>query len=705
MPRGCELTPGRFAAIDNNRKSPDNHPMQENKPDSQVFLRAIFWAVLVFLIYQLVVIQFVQPPAPQQPVTSAPAGSSPSATTQPDDATSGKFTIRGADRPQTLTLGGVAGFKKSPHRMELTLSSVGASISKALLSDYRMNVRGDERYRLLEEILLPGGETRRSLTLQDISIDGVNLDLSKANWNAQLREDSAGASAVFSLTIEEEGQPAVELERVYTLPAQPHESGRSDLRLALTVRNLGDHPRNIIASHTGPVGLSREARFGVDRKVYAAVQDSGVIDLESFAFDKVAKQSRIKAFVADDHQPNRQLSWTGCGNQYFTCTYCPVDAEGNIAPQDIAEVVAVDLDEDKETQEAATTRVTTQRITVQPQAEHTLRAEMYLGPKNRAAFDSPQNADYIARQYMLTIKDGYGSCTFNFLTDLMIRMLDWFESIVHNYGVAIFILVIIVRALLHPITKRTQVNMVRMQQNMGKVQPKLEEIKKKYGNDSRRMQQEIMKVYRDEGINPFGQMLSCLPMLLQMPIWIALYSSLSNNFAMRGRGFIWWIHDLTEPDRLIEFGPVQVPVFGELDAFNLLPILVGVMMFAQQKLMPKPKKPDNAPTSPQAQQAEQMQKIMPYMSLVMILLFYKFPAGLNLYIMTSSLIGTAEQIYIRRHLAKEEVAPGESGGPGPLAKNKPKRPLPGRGLWQRLEKMADEARNLQSNRDRSKQRR
>lgn len=679
--------------------------MQENKPDSQVFLRAIFWAVLAFLVYQIVIVQFIQPQPSEprrEPTTSAPADGQPSASTQPQVSTDAKLAARGADQRQRLTLGSVEGFRKSPHRMELILSSAGASIEKALLSDYRMNVKGDERYRLLEEVRLPSGATRRSMTLQDISIDGVNLDLSNAVWHAQLREDSSGASAVFSLTIEEGGQPAVELERVYTLPAQPYESGRSDLRVALTIRNLADRPRDIIATHTGPVGLSREARFGVDRKVYAAVQDSGLITLDSFPFDKVAKQLRIRAFVADDRQPSRQLAWSGCGNQYFTCTYCPVNADGEIAPHDIAEVVAVDLDEDSATDEAATSRVTTRRITVPPQAEHTLRAEMYLGPKSRAAFESPQNADYFGRQYILTIKDGYGSCTFNFLTDLMIRLLDWLESIVHNYGVAIFILVVIVRALLHPITKRTQVNMVRMQQNMGKVQPKLEEIKKKYGGDNRRMQQEIMQVYRDEGINPFGQMLSCLPMLLQMPIWIALYSSLSNNFAMRGRGFVWWIRDLTEQDRLFEFAPVNLPLWGELDSFNLLPILVGAMMFAQQKLMPKPKRPENAPVSPQAQQAEQMQKIMPYMSLVMILLFYTFPAGLNLYIMTSSLIGTAEQLYIRRHLAKDELAPG---GPGPLARSKPKRPLPGQGLWQRLEKKAEEARGLQSNRDRSRPRR
>jgi YidC/Oxa1 family membrane protein insertase len=199
-----------------------------------------------------------------------------------------------------------------------------------------------------------------------------------------------------------------------------------------------------------------------------------------------------------------------------------------------------------------------------------------------------------------------------------------------------------------------------------------------------------MRLYREEGVNPFGQIMGCLPMLLQMPIWIALYSSLRNNVSMRGRGFFWWIDDLTAPDTLVSFDPPFNLVFTQLEAFHLLPILVGVMMFAQQKLMPKPKKPAGASDSPQAQQAEQMQKMMPYMSLVMIFLFYGFPSGLNLYIMTSSLFGTAEQLYIRKHLSKTDLSP-------PVKKVKPQ-PRSGPTFLEKIQKRAEEAQKTQSRR-------
>jgi YidC/Oxa1 family membrane protein insertase len=264
--------------------------------------------------------------------------------------------------------------------------------------------------------------------------------------------------------------------------------------------------------------------------------------------------------------------------------------------------------------------------------------------------------------------------------------------------VAIIFLVIIVRVILHPITKKTQVNMVKMQKNMGRMQPRIEEIKKKYANDNRKIQEETMKVYREEGINPVGQMAGCLPMLLQMPIWVALYSSLSNNVAMRCQGFVWWINDLTRPDNLFTFShPVHVPLLGELDGFHLLPILVGITMFAQQKLMPKPTRSPSASSSQQSQQAEQMQKMMPYMSLVMIFLFYRFPSGLNLYIMTSSLFGALEQWYIRKHIKKSDL--DKPAGPRPAKPNKPRKAP---SFLERIAKQAEEAQRLPSKRDKKK---
>ena len=189
-------------------------------------------------------------------------------------------------------------------------------------------------------------------------------------------------------------------------------------------------------------------------------------------------------------------------------------------------------------------------------------------------------------------------------------------------------------------------------------------------------------------------------LLLSLFLGVALYSSLRNNVAMRCEGFVWWISDLTMPDVFYQFDkPIVVPLLGwQIEAFHLLPILVGVMMFAQQKLMPKPK-PAVAHDSPQAEQAEQMQKIMPYMSLMMIVLFYNFPSGLNLYIMTSSLIGTLEQVYIRKHIKELEDSPP------PPKTTKQKKPRKGPSMLEWLQKKAEEAQKVQSQRDQRTKRR
>ena len=143
----------------------------------------------------------------------------------------------------------------------------------------------------------------------------------------------------------------------------------------------------------------------------------------------------------------------------------------------------------------------------------------------------------------------------------------------------------------------------------------------------------------------------------------------------------------------------MVPLLGwKIAAFHLLTLLVGIVMFAQQKLMPKPTH-QAAADSPQAQQAEQMQKIMPYMSLMMIIIFYNFPSGLNLYIMTSSLIGAVEQLYIRRHISQQDL----SGPTVPPGSPKPRRKPPAFIEW--LQRQAEQAQKTHPQKDAGRRKR
>ncbi|MDO8630689.1 MAG: YidC/Oxa1 family membrane protein insertase, partial [Phycisphaerales bacterium] len=228
--------------------------------------------------------------------------------------------------------------------------------------------------------------------------------------------------------------------------------------------------------------------------------------------------------------------------------------------------------------------------------------------------------------------------------------------------------------------------------------PKIEEIKKKYANDKARLNQEMMKL----NINPASQVLSCLPMFIQMPIWVALYLSLSNNIFMRHAPFLYgwtWIDDLTAQDAMIPFStPMHVPIFGwELTSFNLLPLLVALFMYVQQKTQPKPK-PNPNMTDQQRQQQESMQRMMPIMSIMMMLIFYKMPSGLNLYIMFSSVFGWLEQARIRKHIREQEEA-GTLHAPPTIKKSKDDfldRPLRTKlSWWQRLQKASEDAQKAQ----------
>ena len=238
-------------------------------------------------------------------------------------------------------------------------------------------------------------------------------------------------------------------------------------------------------------------------------------------------------------------------------------------------------------------------------------------------------------------------CTFEFLIKGLVKLLAFFHFLTRDWGVAIILLVVLVRTLLHPITKRSQVSMMRM----GKMGPEMERLKKKYADDKDELNKQTMALYKDQGV---GAYLGCLPMFLQMPIWIALWSALQSTFELRQSPFLYgytWIHDLAKPDRLFHWQTqyLQLPLVGtvHLSSLNILPFVMGLVMFFQQKLTPQP------PSATKEQETQK--KMMLWMSVLMFPIFlYNGPSGLNLYILTSSLIGIVESKRIRAHIKQKE---------------------------------------------------
>ncbi|NJL31759.1 MAG: membrane protein insertase YidC [Phycisphaerales bacterium] len=259
-----------------------------------------------------------------------------------------------------------------------------------------------------------------------------------------------------------------------------------------------------------------------------------------------------------------------------------------------------------------------------------------------------------------------------------------------DWSLAIIVLVIVVRGLLHPITRRSQINMAKMQKQMASLAPEIEKLKVKYKGDATKLQSEQMRLYREKGVNPLG-MLGCLPMFLQMPIWIALYAMLYYAIELRHEqafygifqgisGGKWgFLADLSRADHFISFPAswhFTVPLLGiPMDGLHILPLLMAVVFFLQFKF-----------TTPPAanEQAAQQQKIMKWMTLLFPVFLYAAPSGLNLYILASTGAGILDSYIVKKHIKKEEEA-------GTLVTSVP--PKPG-GLMEKLHKMIEDRQRL-----------
>jgi len=221
-------------------------------------------------------------------------------------------------------------------------------------------------------------------------------------------------------------------------------------------------------------------------------------------------------------------------------------------------------------------------------------------------------------------------------------VLGWFLHLFHvvipNYGVAIILLTVLVRAALHPLTKSSQTSMYKMQ----KVQPKVKELRERLKNDKQRMNEEMMKLYRESGVNPMG---GCLPMLLQFPILIGLFKLLRQTVELRQEPFCLWMDDLSKPDTAMCL-PFTLPIIGS--SLNILPILMIGAMVAQQRLTPKSQDP----------QQQQTQKMMAFMPIFFGVLFYNMASGLVLYWFVSTCLGALEQWYIKKRLEAADAAGG-----------------------------------------------
>lgn len=243
-------------------------------------------------------------------------------------------------------------------------------------------------------------------------------------------------------------------------------------------------------------------------------------------------------------------------------------------------------------------------------------AEFKSGTNTYMLYVGPKENDRL-QQYHTGLEYVIDFGFFSIIARPLFWVLKLFYKIIHNYGVAIIILTTIVRIPFVPLVNKGQQSMKKLQE----IQPRMAEVKEKYKNDPQRMQREIMELYKKHKVNPMG---GCLPMLLQIPVFFALYKVLLISIELRRAPFMFWIHDLSAKD------PSYV-----------LPIVMGITMVIQQKMTPSSMDPTQ-------------QKMMMIMPVVFTFMFLSFPSGLVLYWLVNNLLSIGQQSYTNLKLAKQK---------------------------------------------------
>jgi YidC/Oxa1 family membrane protein insertase len=215
----------------------------------------------------------------------------------------------------------------------------------------------------------------------------------------------------------------------------------------------------------------------------------------------------------------------------------------------------------------------------------------------------------------------------DFIAKPLLYLLLFFNKYVKNYGVAIILLTILVKLLFWPLTHKSQKSMSEMQ----KLQPHMAKIREKYKNDKQRMNQELMGLYKTYKVNPMG---GCLPMLIQLPVFFALFRVLGRCIELRHAPFVLWITDLSAPDRLFNFS-FRIPLMQAPYGIPVLTLLMGASMFIQQKMTPTVGDPAQA-------------KMMMFLPVIFMFMFINFPSGLVLYWFVSNILTIAQQYGLKR---------------------------------------------------------
>jgi YidC/Oxa1 family membrane protein insertase len=317
-----------------------------------------------------------------------------------------------------------------------------------------------------------------------------------------------------------------------------------------------------------------------------------------------------------------RVQWAGLEDQYFTALMIPVGARG-----------AVTLAPYSQSTLGSPSRRVSEEIAAAPTLAMSLpdgKSQLFVGPKNFGLLTS------LGHDLEKAVWFSSFSLIYVCAKPVFLALRFVHDHWAANYGVAIIVLTLGLRILLFPLNQFSMVKMRKTAGEMQRIQPKLKAIQAKYKKSKdaearAKMNTETMELYKREGVNPFGGVSGCLPLLIQMPILWAFIDVLTATVELRGAPFFGWIRDLTHPD-----------------PFWITPILMGGSMFVQQKM------------TPTANVDPQQQRMMLFMPVIFTVMFGSLPSGLVLYYFVNNLLGIGQQWLVNRHIARLEAAPSKA---------------------------------------------
>jgi protein translocase subunit yidC len=470
--------------------------------------------------------------------------------------------------------------------LELTINTRGGDVEQALLLAYPKELKSSEPFQLLETTPQFIYQAQSGLTGRDGPDNPANGDRPLYNVTSDTFVMADGQNElVIPMTYTDKAGNT--FTKTFTL-----KKGEYAVNVGYSVQNSSEKPLELSTFGQLKQSINLPSHRDTGSSNFAlhtfrgAAYSTPDAKYEKYKFDTIADNENLNV--------SSKGGWVAMLQQYFATAWVPRnDGSNNFYTANLGNGVAA-------------IGYKSQPVLVQPGQTGTLGSTLWVGPEIQDKMAA------VAPHLDLTVDYGW----LWFISQPLFKLLKWIHSFLGNWGFSIIVITFIVRGIMYPLTKAQYTSMAKMRM----LQPKIQAMRERLGDDKQRQSQEMMALYKAEKVNPLG---GCFPLLIQMPIFLALYYMLMGSVELRHAPFALWIHDLSAQD-----------------PYYILPILMGVTMFFIQKMSP------TTVTDPM------QQKIMTFMPVIFTVFFLWFPSGLVLYYIVSNLVTIIQQQLIYRGLEK-----------------------------------------------------